>query len=159
MHFTQRTSLAAGAAAALLCAGAVLAPAAVAATGQPGTPHAHSVRAAPSASAAYGGQCGTGYAVVNSAQIGSAGTVFLTYSSATGDNCAVTVRAKPGAAVHMRAALGFEPNSDAVVDDGQYTTYAGPVYLHAPGRCVTWRGEIAGQVAGKDNTDCARLAR
>lgn len=160
MTFIQRTSWAVAAAAALVCTAAAVAPAADAA-GRAAARHTGTVRAAPAAesAAAYGGQCGAGYAVVNSARIGTLGTVFLTYSSATGDNCVVTVRARPGTAVHMRAALGYERNSDAVVDDGKYTTYAGPVYLYAPGRCVTWRGEIAGQVAGKDDTNCSRLTR
>jgi hypothetical protein len=27
-------------------------------------------------------------------------------------------------------------------DKGQFTTYAGPVYIEAPGECVTWEGGI-----------------
>ncbi|WP_225877477.1 hypothetical protein [Streptomyces resistomycificus] len=55
---------------------------------------------APQAGAAtvakYNGVCGTGYAVVDSAPVGTAGTVFLTYNPSTGRDCVVTVRARAG---------------------------------------------------------------
>ncbi|MBK6046512.1 spore-associated protein A [Streptomyces sp. MBT55] len=136
------------------CAAVALAPAAVAAE-----PTAQRATAAPKAAAAqYNGVCGSGYAVVNSAQIGTKGTVFLTYNSATGKNCVVTVRNKPGKAVHMTASLGFASPTTTVTDTGYFTTYAGPVYLDARGLCVTWRGEISGEVAGKNGTNCGSRA-
>ncbi|WP_406139608.1 spore-associated protein A [Streptomyces anulatus] len=137
------------------CAAIALAPAAAAAE-----PGAQRTTAAPKAAAAakYNGACGGGYSVVNSAQIGTKGTVFLTYSSATGKNCVVTVRTTPGTAVHMTASLGFASPTTTVSDTGYYTTYAGPVYLDARGLCVTWRGEISGEVAGKNGTNCGSLA-
>lgn len=135
------------------CAAIALAPAAAA------EPTAQRAVAAPKAAAAkYNGACGGGYSVVNSAQIGTKGTVFLTYSSATGKNCVVTVRTTPGKAVHMTASLGFASPTTTVSDTGYYTTYAGPVYLDARGLCVTWRGEISGEVAGKNGTNCGSLA-
>ncbi|KND38087.1 Spore-associated protein A [Streptomyces europaeiscabiei] len=137
------------------CAAIALAPAAAAAE-----PAAQRAGAAPKAAAAakYNGACGGGYSVVNSAQIGTKGTVFLTYNSATGKNCVVTVRTAPGKAVHMTASLGFASPTTTVTDTGYYTTYAGPVYLDARGLCVTWRGEISGEVAGKNGTNCGSLA-
>ncbi|MFJ9186840.1 spore-associated protein A [Streptomyces anulatus] len=142
-------------AAATACAAIALAPAAAAAE-----PTAQQATAAPKAAAAakYNGACGGGYSVVNSAQIGTKGTVFLTYNSATGKNCVVTVRTTPGKAVHMTASLGFASPTTTVSDTGYYTTYAGPVYLDARGLCVTWRGEISGEVAGKNGTNCGSLA-
>ncbi|MEV6793362.1 spore-associated protein A [Streptomyces sp. NPDC051320] len=112
--------------------------------------------------AAYNGACGSGYRVVNSAQIGtpnSLGTVYLTYSSATGDNCVVTVRNAPGKAVPMVAELSNTSTGKRVLDSGNYTTYAGPVYLHAAGYCVNWYGVISGISAGKIGTNCGAIAR
>ncbi|MCI4041885.1 spore-associated protein A [Streptomyces sp. TRM75563] len=142
----RRASAIGAAVTATACAAVALAPAAVAAE-----PEA-------TAAAKYNGACGGGYSVVNSAQIGAQGTVFLTYNSATGKNCVVTVRARPGKAVHMTASLGFASPTTTVTDTGYYTTYAGPVHLDARGLCVTWRGEIAGEVAGKNGTNCGSLA-
>ncbi|MEV1048327.1 spore-associated protein A [Streptomyces sp. NPDC049916] len=150
----RRVSAIGAAVTATACAAMVLAPAAAAAE-----PTAHPTGSEKKATAAqYNGACGSGYAVVNSAQIGTQGTVFLTYSSATGKNCVVTVRTKPGKAVHMTASLGFASPTTTVTDTGYFTTYAGPVYLDARGLCVTWRGEISGEVAGKNGTNCGSLA-
>ncbi|MGQ4510786.1 spore-associated protein A [Streptomyces sp. DW26H14] len=173
MKFTQRGVVAGTAMAGLVCAAVALAPAAGAAGTSGSVPAASSdtARVAPAtpapakaakavkAAAAYNNACGTGYGVVNSAPIGTAGTVYLTYSATTKKNCVVTVRANPGTAVHMTASLGLGSHPDTVVDQGNYTTYAGPVYLYAPGQCVSWRGEIAGAVAGKNQTNCSALAR
>jgi hypothetical protein len=172
MKFT-RTVVAGTAVAGLVCAAAALAPTAGAAqasgsatksaAASAGSPHAVPVKAAgksaaKAAAVAYNNACGAGYGVVNSAPIGSQGTVYLTYSSTTRKNCVVTVRAKSGAAVHMVASIGYGSHTHDAVDDGTYTTYAGPVFLYAPGECVSWRGEIAGEIAGKNQTNCAALA-
>ena len=91
----------------------------------------------------YNGACGSGYGVIDSLPISTLGTVYLTYSGATGDNCVVTVRANPGTAMYMVAAIQLAGNSGSeVIDSGNYTTYAGPVYLHAPGSCIDWGGQI-----------------
>ncbi|TLS43009.1 spore-associated protein A [Streptomyces montanus] len=91
--------------------------------------------------AKYNGACGTGHKVIDSADIQNLGTTFLTYNKATGENCVVTVRAHPGAPVYMFASLSSEKEGKAT-EGGQFTTYAGPVYLKAPGECVTWEGGI-----------------
>ncbi|MFE3387818.1 spore-associated protein A [Streptomyces anulatus] len=160
MTIIRRASAIGAAVTATACAAIALAPAAAAAE-----PAAQRAAAAPKTTAAkaaaaakYNGACGGGYSVVNSAQIGTKGTVFLTYNSATGKNCVVTVRTAPGKAVHMTASLGFASPTTTVTDTGYYTTYAGPVYLDARGLCVTWRGEISGEVAGKNGTNCGSLA-
>ncbi|WP_444960096.1 spore-associated protein A [Nocardiopsis sp. M1B1] len=104
----------------------------------------------------YNGVCGSGYGVVNYANIGSKGTVFLTYNNSNGYNCAVTVRANPGSAVEMTVGLKrtSDPASAAEVDSGQYTTYAGPVYRSAAGSCVDWFGNISGTNANRNGTNC-----
>ncbi|MFB7630854.1 spore-associated protein A [Streptomyces sp. NPDC056149] len=141
----QRSSLIAGSAA--------LALAGVATMGL-----ATTASAAP-APGAYNGACGSGYGVVNSVPVAGKGTVYLTYSAKTGKNCVVTVRKAPGKPVLVRAALGpSDHSSRPVVDSGQYTTYAGPVYLAAKGRCVDWGGTIEKVSASVADSNCGRLA-
>ncbi|WP_443078897.1 spore-associated protein A [Streptomyces sp. NBC_01497] len=109
--------------------------------------------AAASAAATYNGACGSGYTVVNSAAIGTSGTIFLTYSSATRDNCVVTVRNSPGAIINMYAGIAVHGGL-IKYDNGEYTTYAGPVYINAAGKCVDWIGVIGSDSGEKDNTNC-----
>ncbi|MEV0279002.1 spore-associated protein A [Streptomyces sp. NPDC050610] len=113
------------------------------------------------AEAAYNGVCGQGYAVVNSAPIGDKGKVYLTYSSATGKNCVVTVRAAVGAPVRMVAwgQAAEEHESTPVVDSGNYGTYAGPVYVAAKGKCVNWGGAIQNQDVEVNRSNCGAFAK
>ncbi|NYH54842.1 MULTISPECIES: spore-associated protein A [Nocardiopsis] len=114
------------------------------------------VSASPAAAATYGGECGSGYKVVNEDNIGSKGTVYLTYNSSNGYNCVVAKRNNPGSAILMEAGLSVSPagNHWDVYDGGYYTTYAGPVYLHASGQCVDWMGRITGTEGGDRGTNC-----
>ena len=108
------------------------------------------------AAATYGGECGSGYGVVNSAAIGTKGTVFLTYSASTGKNCVVAKRNAAGSAVLLEAGLAVHPvGSHWTVYEGDYfTSYAGPIYLSAADRCVDWMGRISGTEGGKRGTNC-----
>ena len=108
------------------------------------------------AAATYGGECGSGYGVVNSAAIGTKGTVFLTYNSSTGKNCVVAKRNAAGSAVIVEAGLAINPvgNHWTVYDGGNFTSYAGPIYLSAADRCVDWMGRISGTEGGKRGTNC-----
>ncbi|WP_157601662.1 spore-associated protein A [Saccharomonospora halophila] len=111
--------------------------------------------AAPASAAAYNGACGAGYGVVNEADIGSLGTVYLTYNASSAMNCVVTVRDDPGVRLAMFAGIArADDPAWYAVDQGDYTTYAGPVYRYAPGTCVTWGGAISGEYAGDENTNC-----
>ncbi|MFF4910073.1 spore-associated protein A [Streptomyces sp. NPDC001260] len=102
--------------------------------------------AAATAGAAYNGACGTGYTVIDSTPVEDKGTVYVTYNKSTGKNCAVTIRNAPGAPVSTAVTLGIDAGrgAPAVVDNGLYTTYAGPVYLDARGQCILWLGAIEG---------------
>ncbi|QDQ09416.1 spore-associated protein A [Streptomyces spectabilis] len=111
------------------------------------------------AAAAYNKVCGPGYKVVNQIDIGKAGTSYLTYSSVTGKNCAVTIRTTAGPAVHMYVWVQRDDTRDYADDDGSYRSYAGPVYLDARGYCVSWGSVIAGESAGRSGTNCGRIAR
>lgn len=90
--------------------------------------------------ATYNGKCGAGYRVIDQGNL-AGGTVFLAYSRATGKNCVVTVRDRPGERLFMaaRVSLSGQPwNSD----EGQYTRYAGPVFVPARHQCIDWGGTI-----------------
>ncbi|MEU6132913.1 spore-associated protein A [Saccharopolyspora sp. NPDC047091] len=112
---------------------------------------------APEAHAAtYGGECGSGYGVVNSGSIGGKGTAFLTYNASNGRNCVVAKRNSSGSAVLVEAGLSVSPagNHWDVYDGGNYTTYAGPIYLSAAGKCVDWMGGIEGTRYVARGTNC-----
>ncbi|MFG2076391.1 hypothetical protein SAMN05421874_107287 [Nonomuraea maritima] len=111
--------------------------------------------AAPASAASYGGQCGSGYGVVNHIDLPSnRGTVYLTYSSATGRNCVVTVRTTAGTATLVEAYLRRSSSSTWTKDSGNYTSYAGPIYVSAPGECVDWGGTIGTATLYRYDTNC-----
>jgi|SRR5689334_4412712 len=103
----------------------------------------------------YNGACGGGYGEIDHRDL-PGGTVYLTYSGSTGNNCVVTVRDKPGTPVFMNAWIRLSGTSDWNQDPGNFTTYAGPVYVRAPGQCVDWGGEIAGYWVTVLNSHCGR---
>ncbi|MGY6019833.1 spore-associated protein A [Streptomyces spinosirectus] len=112
--------------------------------------------ASPSAAAAaYNGACGSGYKVVNSTPVGGIGTAYLTYSSATGKNCAVAIRNVAGEPVSMNLYIrrtGTEIFADT--DGGSFRSYVGPVYVKAAGSCVDWWGDMDGVYFGEYGTNC-----
>ncbi|MFD3520043.1 spore-associated protein [Streptomyces sp. NPDC058653] len=103
------------------------------------------------------GVCGSGYKTVNSAPIGSQGTVYLTYNSANGKNCVATIRTNPGTAKSMSAYI-YVPDTDEWADDsGNFTSYAGPSRVYGKGHCVSWGGNIANVYVSVENSNCAAL--
>jgi hypothetical protein len=119
------------------------------------TAQAHrSAPAAASSAAAYNGACGSGYSVIDSLPISTTGTVYLTYNGTNGYNCVVTIRSNPGTAVFMLAAIELTGSGNWVRDKGYYTTYAGPVYLHAAGQCIDWDGQIGSDANAEGNSHC-----
>ncbi|RKS09155.1 hypothetical protein DFP74_4884 [Nocardiopsis sp. Huas11] len=129
-------------------AAAVAAAAAITGTGLLAT-------AAPAAAATYNGACGSGYTQVNKIELpNNRGTTFLTYNGSTGNNCVVTVRTNPGTATHMEAFIRTTGSSTWKKDSGNFTTYAGPVYLSAAGRCVDWGGTIGTATLTEKATNC-----
>lgn len=86
--------------------------------------------------------CGTGYDVIDSAALGSAGQVFLLYNSGNGYNCVATIKyVNVGTASAVSAFL--EPQgSTRTTDSGSFSYYAGPVKRSAPGTCVKWGGSV-----------------
>ncbi|MDP9849794.1 M23 family metallopeptidase [Streptosporangium lutulentum] len=85
--------------------------------------------------------CGSGYAVIDSATLGSAGTVYLLYNTANGNNCVTTIKLTSlGTATATSAYLEVQGQS-RITDSGNFGYYAGPVRAAAPGKCVKWGGK------------------
>ncbi|WP_371496983.1 spore-associated protein A [Kitasatospora sp. NBC_00374] len=105
-------------------------------------------------SAPYNGACGSGYGVVNSAPVGE-GTIYLTYNSSNGYNCAVTVRRNDGTKPWMSVKIsqGEDPGW-ASVDEGYFGGYAGPVYVYGKGHCIDWFGAIGSATMIVNDTNC-----
>ncbi|MFJ1706897.1 spore-associated protein A [Kitasatospora sp. NPDC088346] len=113
--------------------------------------------AVPSAAqaASYNGVCGSGYNVIDSIEL-AGGTAFLTYNSSTGKNCAVTVRNIPGGPVYVIANIRVAVEGSPWQKDGDYySTYAGPVYVYAPGQCIDWVSAIDEDLAEKLDSHCS----
>ncbi|OEV11186.1 hypothetical protein K378_05458 [Streptomyces sp. Amel2xB2] len=149
---SKRAVLAAASAAAIAVTGMI-------ATAGPASAATHTSGAAPKA--AYNGACGSGYSVVNSAGIGDLGTVFLTYNRSTGKNCVVTVRNKTGDPVHMSASVRVlvdGEETEPVVEEGEFTSYAGPVFVdEGAGHCIEWGGVIAEEEYFNSGSNCGTL--
>ncbi|MFF3847814.1 spore-associated protein [Streptomyces sp. NPDC002328] len=101
--------------------------------------------------------CGSGYKTVNSVPVGSLGTIYLTYNSGNGNNCVVTIRNNPGAAVTMSAWIYVPDTNEGDNDSGSYTSYAGPSYVIGKGYCVDWGGGIANTYVQVTGSNCASL--
>lgn len=102
--------------------------------------------------------CGSGYKTVNSAAVGSRGTVYLTYNAANGKNCVATIRNTPGTATDMSAWI-YVPDTQAYDEDyGTYTSYAGPTYVYGKAHCVDWGGSIGNVSVQITGSNCAALA-
>ncbi|MFJ1895901.1 spore-associated protein A [Streptomyces sp. NPDC088115] len=88
----------------------------------------------------YNGKCGAGYGEIDHLELPGA-NIYLTYSASTGKNCVVTVRDVPGAAKPMSAYVmrTGDPFSNDL-DKGDFTAYAGPVFVYAPNTCIEWGG-------------------
>ncbi|MEV0225429.1 spore-associated protein [Streptomyces sp. NPDC050704] len=99
--------------------------------------------------------CGSAYKTVNSAPIGSLGTVYLTYNSANGENCVATIRNTPGTAVDMSTWIHIPDTQEYAEDYGRYTSYAGPAYVYGKGHCVSWGGSIKNVYVQVNDTNCA----
>ncbi|MEU8709847.1 spore-associated protein [Streptomyces sp. NPDC048565] len=103
------------------------------------------------------GVCGAAYKTVNSAPVGSLGTVYLTYNASNGQNCVATIRANPGTAVSMSAYVYVPETDEWAGDDGDFTSYAGPGYVQGKGHCVSWGGHIDNLYVSVENSNCAAL--
>ncbi|MFF6806134.1 spore-associated protein [Streptomyces sp. NPDC012616] len=101
--------------------------------------------------------CGSAYKTVNSAPVGSLGTVYLTYNAANGKNCVTTIRSTPGTAVDMSAWIYIPATDQSDGDYGRYTSYAGPTYIYGKGQCVDWGGYIKNVYVQVSGSNCGSL--
>ncbi|MER5198369.1 spore-associated protein [Streptomyces sp. NPDC002755] len=101
--------------------------------------------------------CGSGYKTVNSAAVGSLGTVYLAYNAANANNCVVTIRNNPGTAVDMSAWIYVPDTNEGDDDFGRYTSYAGPSYVIGKGHCVDWGGGIGNTYVQVIGSNCGSL--
>jgi len=72
-------------------------------------------------------------------------TTYLLYEAATGRNCATTIKHRQ-VGVPTYTAVSLQPRGRLAawrVDYGDFAYYAGPVYRHAPGRCVRYGSALA----------------
>ncbi|WAU81994.1 spore-associated protein [Streptomyces sp. Qhu-G9] len=99
--------------------------------------------------------CGSAYKTVNSAAVGSLGTVYLTYNPANGENCVATIRNNPGTAVDMSTWVHIPDTQEYAEDYGRYTSYAGPAYVYGKGYCVSWGGGINNVYVQVNDSNCA----
>ncbi|MCT4352340.1 acetyltransferase [Streptomyces sp. Je 1-79] len=89
--------------------------------------------------------CGSGYRVIDGMPLSRDqttydwATVFLLYNGSTGKNCVVTVRDEPEFKVNMSAKVRVYGGS-WIQDTDHYSSYAGPVYVSAAGKCVQFHG-------------------
>ncbi|GAA2678658.1 hypothetical protein GCM10010412_062030 [Nonomuraea recticatena] len=90
--------------------------------------------------------CGSGYKVIDSAALGTAGTVYLLYNSANGYNCVATIKKTSlGTATATSAYLEVQGRT-RVTDSGNFAYYAGPVRASAADKCVRWGGKAGSAV-------------
>lgn len=101
--------------------------------------------------------CGSSYKTVNSAAVGSLGTIYLTYNASNGKNCVATIRNNPGSAVDMSAWIYVSDTEEYDEDYGQYTSYAGPTYVYGKAHCVDWGGHIKNVYVQVTGSNCGSL--
>ncbi|WP_394428109.1 spore-associated protein [Streptomyces sp. SGAir0957] len=101
--------------------------------------------------------CGSAYKTVNSAAVGSLGTIYLTYNSSNGRNCVATIRSTPGTAVDMSAYVYVPDTDQGDSDYGRYTSYAGPTYVYGKAHCVDWGGNIKNIYVSVAGSNCGAL--
>ena len=103
------------------------------------------------------GVCGKAYKTVNSAPVGSLGTVYLTYNSSNGENCVATIRKNPGTLKPMSTWVYVPATDEYVGDSDSYSSYAGPAYVYGKGFCVSWGGSIDNVYVSVENSNCGSL--
>jgi hypothetical protein len=86
--------------------------------------------------------CGSGYKVIDHHATEGAFYTYLLYNSGNGKNCAVTLKQKNIGSKNTTDVYLISKNGKTAEDFGSYTSYAGPIYLSAPGECVKYGGSV-----------------
>jgi hypothetical protein len=88
-------------------------------------------------------ECGSGFEVVDSVRLGSAGTANLLWKASTSQNCVITLKMASVGTPTTTSAFLEPQGSTRTTDSGGYSYYAGPVIRTAP-TCVKWGGSAGG---------------
>ncbi|NAZ74283.1 hypothetical protein GTQ99_02420 [Kineococcus sp. T13] len=91
--------------------------------------------------------CGAGFQVIDSADVGGRGTVYLLWNAGARQNCVVTLKARDLGKVTSTSAYLQVRGQTVATNSGSFKYYAGPVSKVAPG-CIKWGGSIDGIKAG-----------
>ncbi|MGW2095036.1 M23 family metallopeptidase [Promicromonospora sukumoe] len=86
--------------------------------------------------------CGSGFAVIDQAALGSVGRTYLLYNSGNGNNCVVTLKSTNLGTPSAVSAFLEPQGASRTTDSGSFGYYAGPVKRSAPGICVKWGGSV-----------------
>lgn len=87
--------------------------------------------------------CGSGFEVIDSVRLGSAGTANLLWKGSTGQNCVTTLKMASVGTPTATSAFLEPQGSSRTTDSGNFSYYAGPVIRTAPS-CVRWGGSTGG---------------
>ena len=91
--------------------------------------------------------CGSSYRVIGSHAVtgpkgGVLGVAYLLYSQRTQKNCAAMIKRRAiGVASFSEVSLAAK-GGRYMADGGEFRYFAGPLYVHAPGRCVIYGGRM-----------------
>ncbi|MFD8494511.1 exo-alpha-sialidase [Amycolatopsis sp. NPDC059657] len=88
--------------------------------------------------------CGHGYGVIDSAPLGTEGTVYLSYNAANGNNCVSTMKKANAGTPTATSAYLEVAGSARNTDSGSFSYFAGPVKAPAGNKCVKWGGSAGG---------------
>ena len=108
------------------------------------------------------GPCGSSYSRIGVYAISRGdgtrtGTLEVYYSSSSGKNCALTYGygSFANTTSWKRVTISRGDGSGEVTDAGHYKTYAGPVYVSAPGQCIDVAGTVPDWVTRElNNVHC-----
>jgi len=98
--------------------------------------------------------CGAGFRIIDSARLGSAGTVNLLWKDSTGQNCVTTLKMASVGTPTATSAFLEPQGSSRTTDSGNFSFYAGPVVRTAPS-CVRWGGTAGGSSFTSGFEHCA----
>jgi hypothetical protein len=98
--------------------------------------------------------CGSGYKVIDSAALGSAGTAYLLYNSGNGYNCVATIKKTSLGKNTATSAYLEVKGKSRITDSGNFGYYAGPVRAAAAGQCVKWGGKAGSSTYNSDFEHC-----
>ncbi|MFC4121960.1 N-acetylmuramoyl-L-alanine amidase [Nonomuraea zeae] len=99
--------------------------------------------------------CGSGYTVIDSAALGTAGTVYLLYNTANGNNCVATIKKTSIGTASATSAYLEVQGKTRVTDSGNFAYFAGPVKAAAADKCVKWGGKAGSSVYDSPFEHCS----